>query len=192
MHSEIVAPYILKYGSNEQKMKYLPNMATGECIGAIAMTEPNAGSDLQSMRTAALPKPGSTDLVLNGSKTFITNGAMADLVIVCAKTDPNAKGSKGISLVLVENNMKGFSRGKKLNKIGLKAQDTSELFFDDVIIPKENILGPLNGGFKLLMQELPQERLLIADMSVAAAEAAFEVTREYLHTRQVLFCAVLV
>ncbi len=173
-------------------MKYLPNMATGECIGAIAMTEPNAGSDLQSMRTAALPKPGSTDLVLNGSKTFITNGAMADLVIVCAKTDPNAKGSKGISLVLVENNMKGFSRGKKLNKIGLKAQDTSELFFDDVIIPKENILGPLNGGFKLLMQELPQERLLIADMSVAAAEAAFEVTREYLHTRQVLFCAVLV
>ncbi len=184
LHSEIVAPYILNYGTAEQKAKYLPKMATGEWIGAIAMTEPGAGSDLQGMRTSALPKNGSKELYLNGSKTFITNGAMADVVIVCAKTDPAAKGSRGISLVLVEEGMKGFARGKKLNKLGLRAQDTSELFFDDVVIPPENVLGTLHGGFPMLMKELPQERLLIADMSVAASEAAFEWTREYMHSRK--------
>ena len=184
LHSEIVAPYILHYGTAEQQKKYLPKLATGEWIGAIAMSEPAAGSDLQGMRTTALAKSEGGDLRLNGSKTFITNGAMADVIIVCAKTDLAAKGSKGISLVLVEAGMKGFERGKKLKKLGLRAQDTSELFFDDVVIPKENILGPLHGGFPMLMKELPQERLLIADMSVASAEAAFEVTREYMHQRQ--------
>lgn len=183
LHSEIVAPYILSYGTEAQKEKFLPKMVSGEWIGAIAMTEPGAGSDLQGMRTTAIQDAKTGDFILNGQKTFITNGAMADFVIVCAKSDPSSKGSKGISLVLVENGMKGFDRGKKLNKLGLKAQDTSELFFDNVRIPKENLLGPLNEGFRLLMQELPQERLLIADMSVASAEAAFEVTRSYSHQR---------
>lgn len=126
LHSEIVAPYILNYGTDAQKAKYLPKLASGEWIGAIAMTEPGAGSDLQGMKTTALQREPGGDYVLNGSKTYITNGALADVVIVCAKTDPAAKGSKGISLVLLDAGTKGFARGKKLSKLGLRAQDTSE------------------------------------------------------------------
>jgi len=183
LHSEIVAPYILHYGTEAQKQKYLPKLAKGEWIGAIAMTEPAAGRDLQGMKSTAVQSTPGGDYILNGSKTFITNGWLADVVIVAAKTDPAAKGSKGISLLMVETGMKGFERGKKLKKLGLRAQDTSELFFDNVVIPKENVLGPLNEGFRLLMQELPQERLLIADLSLAASEAAFEWTRQYLKDR---------
>ena len=183
LHSEIVAPYIFNYGTEAQKQKYLPKLASGEWVGAIAMTEPAAGSDLQGMKSTAFQTTPGGDFVLNGSKTFITNGALADVVIVCAKTDVNAKGSKGISLLLVETGMKGFERGKKLKKLGLRAQDTSELFFDNVHVPAENLLGTQNEGFRMLMQELPQERLLIADMAVAASEAAFEWTRTYMKER---------
>ena len=150
LHSEIVAPYILRYGSEEQKQKYLPKMARGETIGAIAMTEPGTGSDLQSVRTSAI-RDGN-ELVVNGSKTFITNGQMADLVIVVAKTDPEA-GAKGTSLVLVEAGTEGFRKGRNLEKLGMKAQDTSELFFDDVRIPTTNLLGEEGKGFVYLMQE---------------------------------------
>ena len=144
LHSEIVAPYILRYGSEEQKRRYLPKMATGEFIGAIAMTEPGTGSDLQGVRTSAI-KDGN-ELVVNGSKTFITNGQMADVVIVVAKTDPT-KGAKGTSLVLVEAGTEGFRKGRNLDKLGLKAQDTSELFFDDVRVPMTNLLGEEGKGF---------------------------------------------
>src|SRR5512133_2208279 len=139
LHSEIVAPYILHYGTGEQKSRYLPRLASGELIGAIAMSEPAAGSDLQAVKTTALAQPDGSYL-LNGSKTFITNGWHADLVIVVAKTDP-AAGAKGTSLLLVERGMKGFEYGKRLKKLGLKAQDTSELFFDAVRVPAANLLG---------------------------------------------------
>eukprot|EP00697_Spironema_sp_BW2_P004688 gnl/Spiro4/16365_TR8784_c0_g1_i1.p2 gnl/Spiro4/16365_TR8784_c0_g1~~gnl/Spiro4/16365_TR8784_c0_g1_i1.p2 ORF type:complete len:431 (-),score=155.80 gnl/Spiro4/16365_TR8784_c0_g1_i1:68-1327(-) len=182
LHSEIVMPYILNYGTPDQKQKYLPKMITGELIGAIAMTEPGAGSDLQGVRTTAIAQPDGTFL-LNGSKTYITNGFLSDLVIVVAKTEP-AKGAHGTSLVIVETGMKGFEKGKKLKKMGLRAQDTAELFFENVVIPKENVLGGVNKGFYQLMQELPQERLMIADMAVAAAEANFENTRKYTKERK--------
>jgi len=159
LHSEIVAPYILHYGSDEQKRRFLPKMASGESIGAIAMSEPAAGSDLQGVRTTAVRK--GDVYVLNGSKTFITNGFHADVVIVVAKTRPDA-GAKGTSLLLVERGMKGFEKGKRLKKVGMKAQDTSELFFDDVQVPAANVLGAENQGFVYLMQELPWERLQIA------------------------------
>lgn len=175
-------PYILKYGTAEQKERILPKLISGEWIAAIAMTEPGAGSDLQGVRTTAEKTEGG-DFILNGSKTFITNGAMADVVIVVAKTD-TAKGAHGISLLIVEEGMEGFKRGRKLKKMGLKAQDTSELFFDNVKVPSANLLGPENKGFYMLMQELPQERLLIADMGVAAAEACFEWTRTYVKERK--------
>ncbi len=156
LHSEIVAPYILHYGSEAQKRKYLPMLASGDTIGAIAMSEPAAGSDLQGVKSTALRK---TDLqgehyLLSGSKTFITNGWHADLVIVVAKTDP-AAGAKGTSLLLVERGMPGFEAGKRLKKIGLKAQDTAELFFNDVRVPIENLLGAENRGFVSLMEQLP-------------------------------------
>ena len=185
LHSEIVMPYILNYGTDEQKERILPKLASGEWIGAIAMTEPGAGSDLQGIRTTAVRDGDGGDFVLNGSKTFITNGWMADVTIVVAKTDPDAKSvAHGTSLLIVETGMDGFERGKKLKKIGLKAQDTAELFFDDVKVPAANLLGEENKGFYYLMQELPQERLLIADMGIAAAEACFEWTREYTRDRK--------
>ncbi len=181
LHSEIVAPYINRYGSEEQKRKFLPKMAKGEMIGAIAMTEPGTGSDLQGVRTTAL-KDGN-ELVINGSKTFITNGEMSDVVIVVAKTDPEA-GAKGISLVLVEAEREGFRKGCNLEKIGLKAQDTSELFFDDVRVPMTNLLGEEGKGFVYLMQELAWERLQLSISAVANTEAAVEWTIDYTKQRE--------
>jgi alkylation response protein AidB-like acyl-CoA dehydrogenase len=181
LHTEIVAPYIEHYGSEALKQKYLPKMVTGEMIGAIAMSEPGAGSDLQGVKTNAV-KQGD-HYVLNGSKTFITNGQNADIVIVVAKTDPNA-GAKGISLFVVEAGMEGFEKGKNLKKIGMKAQDTSELFFDDVKVPAENLLGEEGKGFIYLMTELPQERLGIAINGLAMAESAFEHTLDYVKERK--------
>jgi long-chain-acyl-CoA dehydrogenase len=188
LHSDIVMPYIENYGTEAQKLKFLPKLASGEWIGAIAMTEPGAGSDLQGVKTSCIKK--GDHYVLNGSKTYITNGAMADVIITVCKTDPT-KGAKGISLAIVENGMAGFNRGRKLKKMGLKAQDTSELFFEDVKIPAENILGGEGRGFAMLMTELPQERLLIGDMALAASEAAFEWTRTFVKERKVFGKPVL-
>ena len=182
LHSEIVAPYILHYGSEEQKQRLLPKMATGETIGAIAMSEPAAGSDLQGVRTTAVRR-GDVYL-LNGSKTFITNGWHADVVIVVAKTNPKA-GAKGTSLLLVERGMKGFEKGKRLKKVGMKAQDTSELFFDNVEVPAHNLLGNENEGFVYLMQELPWERLQIAIGAIENAQAAIDWTSDYVKERKV-------
>jgi len=181
LHSDIIAPYILHYGSEEQKRHFLPKMATGEIVGAIAMTEPGTGSDLQGVKTSAIQK--GNELVINGSKTFITNGQLADVVIVVAKTDPT-KGAKGTSLVLVERGREGFSRGRNLEKVGMKAQDTSELFFDNVHVPPSNILGEANKGFQYLMQELPQERLIIGLQAVGAMEAAYHWTLDYVRERK--------
>ncbi len=191
LHSEIVAPYIAHYGTPAQKARYLPRMASGEMIGAIAMSEPAAGSDLQGIKTTATVQPDGS-YVLKGSKTFITNGWHADLVIVVAKTNP-AAGAKGTSLLLVERGMPGFSVGKRLNKLGLKAQDTSELFFDDVRVPAENLLGGAaleNRGFICLMEQLPWERLQIAIGAVAAAQAAIGWTLDYVKERKVFGQAV--
>ncbi len=181
LHSEIVAPYLLHYGSEFLKRKYLPRMATGELIGAIAMTEPAAGSDLQGIRTTAV-RDGD-HYVLNGSKTFITNGFHCDLVIVVAKTDPG-KGAKGTSLFVVDTTMAGFSKGRRLKKIGMKAQDTGELFFDNVRVPVDNLLGQENRGFAYLMTELPWERLQIAITAVAQMEAAIDWTSLYCRERR--------
>ena len=181
LHSEIVAPYLLNYGSEVLKKKYLPKMASGEMIGAIAMSEPGAGSDLQSVKTSAVRK--GDKYVVNGSKTFITNGWNCDLVIVVAKTDP-AKGAKGTSLVVVDTSMKGFSKGKRLKKMGLKGQDTAELFFDNVEVPAENLLGQENNGFIYLMQELPWERMQIAIAAAAKCEAALGWTIAYVNDRK--------
>jgi alkylation response protein AidB-like acyl-CoA dehydrogenase len=182
LHSDIVAPYILHYGSEAQKQKYLPAMARGEIIAAIAMTEPGAGSDLQGLKTTAVRQDDGSFLV-NGSKTFITNGAMADVVIIAVKTDP-ARGAHGISLLLMDADMPGFSRGRNLEKAGLKAQDTSELFFQDVSVPEAQLLGPLNAGFACLMKELVQERLSVGVTAVANAEAGLEWTKAYVKERQ--------
>jgi alkylation response protein AidB-like acyl-CoA dehydrogenase len=186
LHSEIVAPYVLHYGTEAQKEKYLPQLASGAMVGAIAMSEPAAGSDLQGVKTTALLKRDASGehYLLNGSKTFITNGWHADLVIVVAKTDP-AAGAKGTSLLLVERGMPGFETGKKLKKLGLKAQDTAELFFNDVKVPTENLLGPLNRGFISLMEQLPWERLQIAVTAVASAQAAIDQTCAYVKDRKV-------
>ena len=181
LHSEIVAPYLFNYGSETLKRKYLPKMAAGEMIGAIAMSEPGAGSDLQSVKTTAIRQ--GDRYIVNGSKTFITNGWNCDLVIVVAKTDP-AKGAKGTSLVVVDTSMKGFSKGKRLKKMGLKGQDTAELFFDNVEVPAENLLGQENNGFIYLMQELPWERMQIAIGAVAKAEAAIDWTMQYVRERK--------
>jgi len=186
LHSEIVAPYILHYGTEAQKKKYLPRLASGEMVGAIAMSEPAAGSDLQGVKTTALKQPDGGYL-LNGSKTFITNGWHADLVIVVAKTDP-AAGAKGTSLMLVERGMPGFETGKRLKKLGMKAQDTSELFFTDVKVPAENLLGGQaheNRGFICLMEQLPWERMQIAITAVASAQAAIDWTLAYVKERKV-------
>ena len=183
LHNSIVAPYILHYGSEEQKKKWLPRMATGELIGAIAMTEPGAGSDLQGVKTRA-EKDGNRYRI-NGSKTFITNGQHANLVIVVAKTDPD-KGAKGTSLIVVETDeVEGFERGRNLDKIGLKANDTSELFFNDVSVPASALLGSEEGqGFVQLMQQLPQERLMIGTTAIAMAERALSLTIDYVKERQ--------
>ncbi len=181
LHTDIVAPYIEHHGSEAQKEKFLPKMISGECIGAIAMSEPGAGSDLQGVKTTAVDK--GDHYLLNGSKTFITNGQNADVIIVVAKTDP-AAGAKGISLLLVERGMAGFARGRNLDKVGMKAQDTSELFFNDVKVPKANLLGKEGMGFVYLMTELPQERLGIAVNGIAMAEGAFRLTLDYVKERK--------
>jgi alkylation response protein AidB-like acyl-CoA dehydrogenase len=187
LHNDISVPYIVRYGNEDQKKKYLPACVSGELITAIAMTEPGTGSDLQGIKTTAVLE--DDHYILNGSKTFITNGQKAGLVIVVAKTDTSA-GSKGISLFLVEADLPGFSKGKNLQKLGLKAQDTSELFFQDVKVPKGNLLGEEGRGFIYLMQDLPQERLSIAVGAVANAQAIMEVTVNYTKERKAFGTAV--
>ncbi|KJC51340.1 acyl-CoA dehydrogenase [Bradyrhizobium sp. LTSP885] len=181
VHSAIVAHYIVNYGSEEQKTRWLPKMASGEMVGAIAMTEPGTGSDLQAVRTTA--KKQGNSYVINGQKTFITNGQAADLVIVVART--GGVGSKGISLIVVETDgAEGYRRGRNLDKIGLHASDTSELFFDNVTVPPENLLGNEEGnGFVQLMQQLPQERLSLAVGAVASMERAVRITTDYTKER---------
>ncbi len=183
LHNAIVAPYIWHYGTEEQKQRWLPRMATGGLVGAIAMTEPGAGSDLQGIKTTA--KKDGNGYVVNGSKTFITNGQLANLIIVVAKTDP-AEGAKGTSLIVVETDgAEGFERGRNLHKIGMEGNDTSELFFNDVKVPAENIIGGGEGmGFVQLMQQLPQERLNIAVQGVAAAERGLTETLAYVKERK--------
>ena len=183
LHNVIILPYLVRHGTEEQKKKYLPRLVSGELVSAIAMSEPGAGSDLQSITTTAL-KDGN-GYRLNGSKTYISNGQIADFVIVVAKTDPK-EGHKGISLVLMETEgAEGFERGKKLDKIGLDAQDTSELFFDDVFVPGDAILGGVEGkGFYQLMGELPQERLIIAVQAMDGIERALDTTVEFVKQRK--------
>jgi alkylation response protein AidB-like acyl-CoA dehydrogenase len=181
VHTDIIVPYISSLGSEEQKQRWLPGLVSGELISAIAMTEPGAGSDLQGTRTHAVDK--GDHYVLNGSKTFISNGILADLVIVVAKTDPEA-GHKGVSLLVVERGMDGFERGRNLDKMGLKAQDTAELFFDNVVVPKENLLGEEGSGFISLMVNLPQERLSIAMIAAAACESILEMSLAYAKERE--------
>ncbi len=181
IHSNIVAPYIAHFGTEAQKQRWLPAMVSGDAVGALAMTEPGAGSDVQSIRTNAV-RDGD-EWVLNGSKIFITNGIHADLVIVAAITDPG-KGAKGTSLFLVDASLPGFERGKKIEKIGQHASDTAELFFQDVRLPADALLGELNKGFVIMMQELPRERLGIAAQAVASAEGALDITLDYVQERK--------
>jgi alkylation response protein AidB-like acyl-CoA dehydrogenase len=182
LHNDVVVPYLLAHANEEQQRRWLPPMAAGETITAIAMTEPGTGSDLAAVQTTAVRQPGGSFL-LNGTKTFITNGVLADLVIVVARTDPHAAHG-GISLFVVERGMEGFSRGRKLDKIGMHAQDTAELVFEDVRVPADNLLGVEGQGFVYLMQALPQERLSIAVGAIAGAGAAFESTLAYAKERQ--------
>jgi len=181
IHSNIVAPYISRHGTSEQKAHWLPKMTTGECVGALAMTEPGAGSDVQGIKTQAV-KDGD-DWILNGSKIFITNGIHADLVIVAAITDPG-KGAKGTSLFLVDAHAPGFEKSKKIEKIGQHTSDTALLFFTDVRLPAEALLGEVNKGFAILMDELPRERLGIAAQAVAASEGALDITIKYVQERE--------
>jgi len=183
LHNAIVAPYIYHYGSKEQKDKWLPRMASGELVGGIAMTEPGAGSDLQGVKTTA--KKDGNHYVINGSKTFITNGQTANLMIVVAKTDPT-QGAKGTSLIIVETDeVEGYRRGRNLDKVGQDAQDTSEIFFEDVRVPTSNLLGPIEGqGFVQLMQQLASERLQIAIQGVAMMERALTLTAQYVKGRK--------
>ncbi|MGA8846392.1 MAG: acyl-CoA dehydrogenase family protein [Nocardioides sp.] len=181
VHTDIIVPYISSLGTEEQKQRWLPGLVSGELISAIAMTEPGAGSDLQGIRTSAVDK--GDHYVLNGSKTFISNGIMSDVVIVVCRTDPDA-GHQGISLLVVERDMAGFERGRNLDKMGLKAQDTAELFFDNVMVPKTNLLGQEGQGFIYLMQNLPQERISIAAIAVAAMEHVMELCLTYAKERE--------
>jgi acyl-CoA dehydrogenase len=181
LHSDIVAPYLVHFGSEEQKRKWLPRMASGETVTGICMTEPGAGSDVAAIRTRA--RRDRDDYVISGQKIFISNGQIADLFLVAAKTDPDA-GAKGVSLFLVESDRPGFARGRNLEKIGLHAQDTSELFFDELRVPAGNLLGEEGRGFGYLMGQLPQERLLVAIGAVAAAESAVKWTLDYVQDRK--------
>jgi len=181
LHTDLVAGYLLSYANEEQKKRWLPGMATGEIITAIAMTEPGTGSDLQSVATTAI-KDGD-HYVVNGSKTFITNGINADLVIVVAKTDPS-QGAMGTSLIVLERGMEGFERGRNLDKMGLKAQDTAELSFDNVRVPVENLLGEEGKGFIYLMEKLPQERLTISVGAMAATRRIIDMTLDYVKERK--------
>ncbi|WP_440824686.1 acyl-CoA dehydrogenase family protein [Psychrobacter cryohalolentis] len=183
VHSGIVAPYILKHGTEEQKKAWLPKLATGESVGAIAMTEPTTGSDLQAIKTYAV-KDGD-DYIINGSKTFITNGQHTNLIVLACKTDRD-QGAQGVSLIVVETDaLEGFSRGRNLKKTGLSSQDTSELFFSNVRVPQKNVLGGVEGlGFIQMMQELPQERLIIALSGCGAIKLALELTLEYVKERE--------
>ncbi|ARN72738.1 acyl-CoA dehydrogenase family protein [Oceanicoccus sagamiensis] len=181
IHSNIVAPYINHFGTEDQKQQWLPGMVTGDIVGALAMTEPGAGSDVQGIRTTAV-RDGD-EWVLNGSKIFITNGIHADLVIVAALTDPG-KGAKGTSLFLVDASLPGFEKGNKIEKIGQHTSDTAELFFQDVRLPTNALLGEENKGFAIMMQELPRERLGIAAQAIAAAEGAMDITVEYVMERK--------
>ncbi len=190
LHNAIVMPYVWHYGTPEQKARWLPRLLTGELVGAIAMTEPGAGSDLQGVKTTAI-KSGN-GYVVNGSKTFITNGQLANFIIVVAKTDPS-QGSKGTSLIVVETDgADGFERGRNLHKIGMEGNDTSELFFNDVHVPADNVIGGEEGrGFVQLMQQLPQERLNIAVQGVAAAERGLQETLAYVKQRKAFGKSVL-
>jgi len=181
VHSDIIAPYIARVGNEKQKQKWLPGACSGQIVLAIAMTEPGVGSDLKAVRTAAI-RDGD-EYVINGSKTFISNGLNADIIIVVCKTDPSA-GAKGVSLIVVEADRAGFRRGRKLKKVGQYAQDTAELFFDDVRVPVSNRLGEEGKGFAYLMSELPQERFAIAVNAAARLEAALESTLEYVKSRK--------
>lgn len=180
LHTDIVLPYLMAYANAEQKKRWLPKCASGETIMAIAMSEPAAGSDLAGIRTSA--HRDGDDFIVNGSKTFITNGILSDLVVTVVKTNPELK-HKGISLLVIERGMKGFERGRKLDKIGLKAQDTAELFFDNVRVPRANLLGDEGKGFYYLMSQLPQERLHVAIGAMGAADAALEMTLTYVQER---------
>ena len=180
LHNDICVPYFLKYCTKEQRERWLPGIASGELITAIGMTEPGIGSDLGSLATSAI-RDGDRYIV-NGSKIFITNGINADLVITAVKTDPSQR-HKGISLLIMERGLEGFERGRNLDKIGLHSQDTAELFFNDVSVPAENLLGDEGNGFAMLVDNLPQERLSIAVAGVAAAKAALEWTLEYVKER---------
>lgn len=181
VHTDIIVPYISSLATDEQKQRWLPGCVTGETITAIAMTEPGAGSDLQGIRTTAVDQ--GDHYLLNGSKTFISNGINADLVIVVARTNPDA-GHQGISLLVVERGMEGFERGRNLDKVGLHAQDTAELSFTDVRVPKENLLGEEGSGFISLMMNLPQERLIIGAQAAAACDLMVEICLDYAKTRQ--------
>ena len=181
VHTDIIVPYITSLGTEEQKQRWLPGLVSGELISAIAMTEPGAGSDLQGVKTSAVDK--GDHYVLNGSKTFISNGIMSDVVIVVCRTDPDA-GHMGISLLVVERGMAGFERGRNLDKMGLKAQDTAELSFDNVEVPKANLLGKEGEGFIYLMQNLPQERISISVQAVAAIEHVLDLCLGYAKERE--------
>jgi acyl-CoA dehydrogenase len=181
VHNDIIGPYFQRLATPEQCERWLPGYCSGEIITAIAMSEPGAGSDLQGMRTTAI-RDGD-DYILNGQKTFISNGQLCDLVIVAARTDPEA-GYRGISLLVVERGMPGFERGRNLDKVGMHAQDTSELFFTDVRVPAANLLGDEGGGFIALMQNLPRERVAIGTSALAGAEKMFEMTLEYCKSRE--------
>ena len=181
LQNEIVGPYLVSLGTSEQKKRWLPGMVTGDALGAIAMSEPGAGSDLAGIRTSA--RRDSGDWIINGSKTFISGGYLADFVIVVARTDP-AAGHRGFTLFIVEDGMPGFKRGKKLDKVGQRTSDTMELFFSDVRVGDGNRLGEVGRGFYALMRNLPQERMGIAVGGLASAERAFEITKEYAATRE--------
>jgi acyl-CoA dehydrogenase len=183
LHNDIVVPYITSYGTEEQKQRWLPKCVTGELITAIAMTEPGTGSDLANIKTTA--KLDGDHYIVNGQKTFITNGIQSDLILVAVKTDPQAVPKhKGVSLLIIERDTPGFSRGRKLNKVGLHAQDTAELIFEDCRVPRENLLGKEGKGFHYLMEKLQQERLLVAIAAQTAAEVMLKLTTDYVKSRE--------